>query len=68
VVEEFAAWTLERGDWEAALAVVVDGGGEAAAMEEVGVWLLDFRLLPPRKLRRDMLLERRTKKKSKRGR
>jgi hypothetical protein len=61
VVELFAAWTLERGDCEATLVspdgVPICGGGEEVASEEpVGVWLLDFRLLPPRKLRRDMLL------------
>ena len=57
-------WTLERGDAEAALFVVVrvceEGGAEggvwaAEGWADWGVWLLDFRLLPPRKLRRELM-------------
>jgi hypothetical protein len=61
VVELVAAWTLERGLADAALGMVVrlGGGGEAVLDEGLSdCWLLDFRLLPPRKLRRDMLLEK----------
>lgn len=44
--------TLERGDCE----VVLAGGGEAVALPiPWGVWLLDLRLLPPRKLRRELM-------------
>ena len=62
VVDVFpGAATEERGDCEAALEAVVSWEGEAAWALPVpmlgccAVWLLDFRLLPPSKLRRELM-------------
>jgi hypothetical protein len=59
VVDELPAWTLERGEPAAAVTTAElpsGSGGETLDAAEDGVLLLDFRLLPPRRFRKDMLI------------